>query len=546
MEIRRFLNLDRLLSPVFVAAMAGLALLLMALSLSPLPVLVLYITVLCLARWSVRAGGAGRHNSVYQHGDGGSASPQGSAGQGSDARLSGKILALLDHIPIPVILVDQNHVVRHANGAARQKFMPLESGNLLTARLRASEFLAALDRIRDGARTAQANWSQGSAPARWQASLAALGDIFNEAGSDGDAGIRPGQGAVAGLVLIACQDTSAESGIQKAWVDFIANASHELRTPLASLAGHIETLQGAARNDPEAQAEFLDRMMAQAGRMRELIDNLLALSRADSFSGIAPQDRINLHGVVTDACAAFAPVAHRAGVKLGFAARHPRIKGKGQDHGTPRSASGCGPARSGPGDRQMEILGDRSQLRALFDIVLDNALKYGFEGGKVNVSLHARKTTKEQTVFEVVVRDFGPGVRAADLPRLTQRFFRAETPSRITARIAAPAAEAVSAAHGGKRVAGATKQKKTPPTPPGTGLGLAIAQQIINRHKAALRITGPRDGGLRIAIQFPAAPSLGDTAPSLRATSAGNRGAATPDAQIARGALSLACFVFHS
>jgi len=92
-------------------------------------------------------------------------------------------------------------------------------------------------------------------------------------------------------IVLVFRDLTEAKRLEAMRVDFVANASHELRTPLASLLGFIETLQGPARNDPQAQSRFLDIMRAQGRRMARLIDDLLSLSRVEMSDINGPSTR---------------------------------------------------------------------------------------------------------------------------------------------------------------------------------------------------------------------------------------------------------------
>ena len=81
---------------------------------------------------------------------------------------------------------------------------------------------------------------------------------------------------------------------QKFKSDFVANVSHELKTPLVSIKGFLETINGHAKNDPEAQKKFIPIMLEQADRMENLIKDLLSLSKIELEEHIQPQDKVNL------------------------------------------------------------------------------------------------------------------------------------------------------------------------------------------------------------------------------------------------------------
>jgi two-component system phosphate regulon sensor histidine kinase PhoR len=235
--------------------------------------------------------------------------------------------------------------------------------------------------------------------------------------------------------------------VERVRADFVANASHELRTPLASVIGFIETLQGPARDDAAARTRFLGIMHEQALRMSRLIENLLSLSRIESRAHLYPTIAVDLVSIVREVADSLGALARERGIDLVVdGGSEPRL-----------------------------VLGDRDELIRLLENLVDNALKYGQSGKRVEVSLQpvAAEPDGPETV-EVRVRDFGPGIPAKHLPRLTERFYRANV------------AETLEKA--------------------GTGLGLAIAKHITARHRGRLAIESEVGRGTTIRVTFPLAP----------------------------------------
>jgi two-component system, OmpR family, phosphate regulon sensor histidine kinase PhoR len=232
-------------------------------------------------------------------------------------------------------------------------------------------------------------------------------------------------------VLIVFEDRSASRRLEQMRVDFVANASHELRTPLASLLGFVETLKGPARNDAGAREQFLGIMEVQAKRMARLIDDLLSLSRIELNAHLRPRDRVVLLGVIEEIRDALAPMAAERHIEIALTASDPDVA----------------------------IEGDRDELLRLFENLIENAIKYGASGQKVDVTVHPVSGDK----IQIDVRDYGQGIQPEHVPRLTERFYRVN-------------AEA-------SREAG------------GTGLGLAIVKHIVVRHRGRLEITSiPEEG----------------------------------------------------
>jgi len=243
-----------------------------------------------------------------------------------------------------------------------------------------------------------------------------------------------------GKRLLRLTDRSAQRAAEQMRVDFVANASHELRTPLASLTGFIETLEEAnAPEDAETRLRFLSIMEGEARRMQRLIDDLMSLSRIEADRYFPPKDRVDLAAVLREVVDEFS--SRRDGERLSIAASSKAV-----------------------------LVGDRGQLHQLIHNIISNAFKYGREGSPVIATL---KVTKG--VARLSVADEGDGIAPEHLPRLTERFFRADP--------------------GRSRAIG------------GTGLGLAIVKHIVERHKGRLDIASTLGVGTTVTVELPLAPA---------------------------------------
>jgi two-component system phosphate regulon sensor histidine kinase PhoR len=245
-------------------------------------------------------------------------------------------------------------------------------------------------------------------------------------------------------ILIYLRDLTEQERLDRLRSDFIANASHELRTPLASVLGFIETLQGAARNDAAARERFLEIMARQAQRMARLIDNLLSLNRIETRLHLRPQTLVEMREIAGHVVATLEPVAEKSGI-----ACHLR-------------------AADGP----IWVQGDRDELVQVICNLVENAIKYGRSGGNVWLTID-RDAHAEHPKVLLTVRDDGEGIDEKHLPRLTERFYRAND-------------------------AGGDKS--------GTGLGLAIVKHVVTRHRGDLKIASRRGEGSAFTIVLDQAP----------------------------------------
>ena len=340
-----------------------------------------------------------------------------------DAALDGAARAVLSALPRPAFLLDAAGTVRFANDAAVRQFGATRPGDPFTLTFRSPEVRAALENV---AAAPVVELRETGRPGRLNS--LALNPVN-----------LPGEAEPSTLVTIT--DESERVAIARMRADFVANASHELRTPLSSLAGFIETLLGPARNDPHAAERFLPIMQEQAGRMRRLIDDLLSLSRAEMRQHRMPTDKVDLLAVVREAADTAAALAAEYGVSLDVRLGKP-----------------------------VSVLGDRDELHQVFGNLLENAIRYGGSGGRVEITSELRSEGSQRTVA-VHVQDFGPGIPEEHLPRLTERFYRVDV--------------------------GASREMK------GTGLGLAIVKHILTRHGARLAVESRPGEGARFTVLLP-------------------------------------------
>jgi two-component system phosphate regulon sensor histidine kinase PhoR len=250
--------------------------------------------------------------------------------------------------------------------------------------------------------------------------------------------------AIAGrreLVFVTLHDLTRIKQVEEMRADFVANASHELRTPLASLSGFIETLQGSARNDPQARERFLDIMKAQANRMARLIDDLLSLSRIELKAHVQPESQVDLAPIVRQVADGLLTLARDRGVEI----------------------------RIDLPPEPLMVRADRDELIRVFENLVENALKYGASGKRVDIAL---SPTDNEAL--IAVRDYGPGIAPEHLPRLTERFYRVDV--------------AESRAQGG------------------TGLGLALVKHILHRHRARMTIDSAPGKGATFTVRLPLEP----------------------------------------
>jgi len=238
-----------------------------------------------------------------------------------------------------------------------------------------------------------------------------------------------------GTRLVTLQDMSVQVSVARAHADFVANASHELRTPLAAIIGYVETLSDdKAGGDKQTRERFLGIIGREARRVQSLVEDLMSLSRIEALKHEAPTDPVDMVALVRE------------------------VAGEFGDFSTVEVVSDAGHAVVG---------GDRSQLAQVIRNLVDNALKYGKAQGNVAITIESSATGW----LLLHVRDEGEGIAPEHLPRLTERFYRADA-SR-------------------SRALG------------GTGLGLAIVKHIVERHRGRFDISSRLGQGTTASITLP-------------------------------------------
>jgi two-component system OmpR family sensor kinase len=218
---------------------------------------------------------------------------------------------------------------------------------------------------------------------------------------------------------------------------FVADASHELRTPLTSIHSYAQVLEEWALRDPQIGPESVAAIKRESERMKGLVENLLELARGDEGMQLHLKDN-NLSEVVEEATE-----SARAAVNGKVLIEHPTPKQRVQ---------------------RVSAVFDRERLRQAISILLDNAVKYTPEGGRVTMRI-----VEEDGSVGVEVADTGIGIPEDQIPHVFERFYRAEE-ARSTE---------------------------------GLGLGLSIARQIAEDHKGSIEVRSKPGEGSTFIIRIP-------------------------------------------
>jgi two-component system phosphate regulon sensor histidine kinase PhoR len=241
----------------------------------------------------------------------------------------------------------------------------------------------------------------------------------------------------AGLRLLLAQDVTQLKKMERMRKDFVANVSHELRTPLTVLKGYLETLQDMDDGESPLLTASFQQMQGQTERMQHLVDDLLLLTRLETQQ--KKTECVDVPALLSHICKEAealhgqTPIPARIELTL---------------------------------ESEAHIVGEEQELRSAFTNLLGNALKYSPEDSVVKVRWHQ---SGDSIVLDV--EDQGEGIASADIPRVTERFYRSEV----------------------------KRNKKVG----GTGLGLAIVKHVLMRHDAKLNISSELGKGSRFSCHFP-------------------------------------------
>ncbi len=251
--------------------------------------------------------------------------------------------------------------------------------------------------------------------------------------------VRRESGFISGLVAVL-HDTTEQEKEERERRLFVSNVSHELRTPLTSVKSYLEALDEGALYDPVAP-DFIKVSLDETNRMMRMVTDLLHLSRIDNATSQLDVELINFTAFITFILNRFDKMRSQDDEKKYELVRDYPINSV-----------------------WIEI--DTDKMTQVIDNILNNAIKYSPDGGKITVSM---KTTDDQMILSI--KDQGLGIPKQDLPKIFDRFYRVD--------------RARSRAQGG------------------TGLGLAIAKEIIKQHNGFIWAKSEYGKGSTFTIVLP-------------------------------------------
>ena len=345
--------------------------------------------------------------------------------------------AVLDSLPDPIMVIDRSGNILGANLSARTAFGEKITDKNVDKIFNSHSFINAVSRVlnKESASENLIFYVEEPIDQKLYAHIKQLPWL-----SKGKA-----------VAVISIYDLTKSLKVEKMQSDFVANASHELRTPLSIISGFVETLQTSAKDDPEAQQNFLKIIAEQAEYMANLIENLLSLSRIELNQDEHPQDEVDVVEIVDDVTKAMKIKAKNRNMKIKVV--------KEKDIAS--------------------IKADKHQIKQIVQNLTDNAIKYGPEGTDVTLRIsNVDKIPASQTIktadtpaVAIAVNNKGPKIGPEKLARLTERFYRLQE-------------------HKDQNIKG-------------TGLGLAIAKHIIIRHQGNITVNSNGYSGTTFTIYLP-------------------------------------------
>ena len=227
------------------------------------------------------------------------------------------------------------------------------------------------------------------------------------------------------------------SQTEKMQSEFLSSVSHELRTPLTAISGWGETLMTSNEMDPVETRRGIVTMLKETKRLTSLVEELLEFSRIQDGRFKLNVETSDLRGVFEDTIFMYGSRLRQEGIDLQYEA---------SDEDIP------------------EISCDPERMKQVFLNILDNAAKYGGDGGKIRCDIHV-----EGQQLAVRIRDYGPGIPEEELPLVKKKFYKGSSKAR------------------------------------GSGIGLAVCEEIVSMHGGKLVIANANDGegGCEVTIYLP-------------------------------------------
>jgi two-component system, OmpR family, phosphate regulon sensor histidine kinase PhoR len=240
--------------------------------------------------------------------------------------------------------------------------------------------------------------------------------------------------------MVVFHDITRLKKLERVRADFVANVTHEIRTPLTAILGYLETIKDGAIENREEARQFIEIIIKHAKRLNRLVEDLLTISKIELGEVNFSFDHVSLRDVLAGVISLIEPKAAVKSIKIDN-----RVT-----------------------DKLPAVMADKDRLIQVFVNILDNAVKFTQEGGKITIEAAAENTKEDICVS---VTDTGIGIPESEVARLGERFYRVDkTRSRDLG---------------------------------GTGLGLSIVKHLMTAHGGRLEIASRLGSGTKVSLYFP-------------------------------------------
>lgn len=246
-----------------------------------------------------------------------------------------------------------------------------------------------------------------------------------------------------GEMLVTLHDLTELRQVETSRREFVSNVSHELRTPLSSIKAMSETLEDGGLDDPRINADYIRRIRVETDRMTTLVNDLLELTRLQSGQEDMEAQPVDIAGVIQEEGRRYADIARSLGIE----------------------------ARVSLPDALPKVAAQEDRMRQVVRNLLDNALKFTQEDGRIDVSV----STDNGRIVEVRVSDNGIGIPPESLPHIFERFYKVERSRRDA----------------------------------GSGLGLAIVKNIVQAFGGQVQAESKEGEGSTLSFTVPTAEDAG-------------------------------------
>lgn len=337
--------------------------------------------------------------------------------------------SVLENLPNPILMLDEDQKIVFSNLSAALVFGSKIEGQKIRNFINDSKLLVELKEI-TGKHNLSKTWPEL--------------EIKDTSGQIKTFQLKidrlPSRTKEGAIIAISFFDITPFKLFKTQQADFFANASHELKTPLAIISGCVETLQGPARNDAKAHDKFLSLIVEQSGRMNNLIQKMLQLSRMQVDVPLTDKKTFSINDLLQKAIRDLSVKANTLHKKI-ILQKHPHLP---------------------------LFAGNRDDLYHAFLNLLDNALKYSSPNSTITVSTYSDSTNKPQLV--VAIHNEGTPIPEEKLDRIWDKFYR------IT---------------------------DADTSVEGSGLGLGIVQQIIHKYQGDIKVTSSLESGTTFTVYLP-------------------------------------------